>query len=58
VCKGEQDSQAELVVIIPQYQTGFVILLNGGGSDAAVFLQDALLNLADLLRETAAEKKN
>jgi len=30
------------------------LLTNGSGKETAVFLQDALLNLADLLRETAA----
>jgi len=52
--QGEHDNQAELVAIIPQYRTAFALLTNGSGKDTAVFLQDALLNLADLLRETAA----
>ena len=50
---GEQDNQAELVALIPQYRTALAILTNGGGRDAAAYLQNALLNLADLLREAA-----
>ena len=52
---GEQDHQAELVAIIPQYRTAIAVLANGSGRDAAVFLQDALLNFADLLREAAGK---
>jgi CubicO group peptidase (beta-lactamase class C family) len=52
--EGEHDHQAELVAILPQYRTAFALLTNGSGQDTAVFLQDALLNLADLLKETAA----
>jgi len=51
---GEHGDQAELVAILPQYRTAFALLTNGSGKETAVFLQDALLNLADLLRETAA----
>lgn len=54
--EGEYDHQAELVAIIPQYRTAFALLTNGSGKETAVFLQDALLNLADLLHETAAEQ--
>lgn len=50
---GEQDNQAELVAIIPQYRTALAVLVNGGGQDAAAYLQNALLNLADLLREAS-----
>jgi CubicO group peptidase (beta-lactamase class C family) len=52
--EGEHDNQTELVAIIPQYRTAFALLTNGSGKDTAVFLQDALLNLTDLLKETAA----
>jgi CubicO group peptidase (beta-lactamase class C family) len=52
---GEQDNQAELVAIIPQYRTAIAVLTNGGGHEAADYLQNALLNLADLLREAAGE---
>jgi len=51
---GEYEHQAELVAIIPQYCTAFALLTNGSGKETAVFLQDALLNLTDLLKETAA----
>ncbi len=50
---GEQDNQAELVAIIPQYRTALAVLTNGGGHETAAYLQNALLNLADLLREAA-----
>ncbi|HTB64264.1 MAG TPA: serine hydrolase domain-containing protein [Opitutales bacterium] len=50
---GEFDNQSALVAIIPQYRTAIAILANGGGHEAAAFLQDALLNIADLLREAA-----
>jgi CubicO group peptidase (beta-lactamase class C family) len=50
---GEFDHQAALVAIIPQYRTAIAILTNGGGHETAAFLQDALLNIADLLREAA-----
>jgi CubicO group peptidase (beta-lactamase class C family) len=52
--EGEHNNQAELVAIIPQYRTAFALLTNGSGKDMDVFLQDALLNLTDLLKETAA----
>jgi CubicO group peptidase (beta-lactamase class C family) len=52
--QGEHDHQTELVAVIPQYRTAFALLTNGGGKEATVFLQDALLNLTDLLKETAA----
>ena len=52
---GEQDHQGALVAIIPQYCTALAVLVNGGGHDAADYLQNALLNLADLLREAAGE---
>jgi len=42
-----------LVAILPQYRTAFALLTNGSGKETAVFLQDALLNLADLLREVS-----
>jgi CubicO group peptidase (beta-lactamase class C family) len=53
---GEQDNQASLVAIVPQFRTAIAVLTNAGGHDAALFLQDALLNLADLLRESAPVK--
>ncbi len=52
---GEQDNQSELVAIIPEYRTAIAVLVNGGGHDTALFLQDALLNFADLLREAAGK---
>lgn len=53
---GEQDNQASLIAIIPQFRTAFAVLTNAGGHDAALFLQDALLNMADLLRESVSVK--
>jgi CubicO group peptidase (beta-lactamase class C family) len=53
---GEQDNQAELVAIIPQYRTALAILTNGGGHETAAYLQNALLNLADLLREAEGSR--
>jgi len=53
---GEQNHQVALVALVPQYRTAFAILTNAGGHDAALFLQNALLNLADFLRENAAQK--
>jgi len=50
------EDQAVLVAIFPQHRTAFAILSNAGGREASVFLQDALLNLADLLRESSLEK--
>ncbi len=52
---GEQNHQSELVAILPQYRTAIAVLTNGDGHDAEVFLQNALLNLADLLREAAGK---
>ncbi len=53
---GEQNQQTSLVAIVPQYRTAFAVLTNAGGHDSAVFLQDALLNLADFLHENASQK--
>jgi CubicO group peptidase (beta-lactamase class C family) len=55
---GEEGNQAALVAIIPQFRTALVVLINGGGPDSAVFLQDALLNFADMMREAAVVPKN
>jgi CubicO group peptidase (beta-lactamase class C family) len=49
----EQNHQAALLVIVPQYRTAAVALVNISGKDANDLLQDVMLNLADWLRETA-----
>ncbi len=50
---GEENHQASLVLVVPQFRTALAVLTNAGGHEAAVFLQDALLNFADLLREAS-----
>ena len=55
---GEEGSQAALVAIIPQFRTALVVLINGGGQESTVFLQDVMLNFADLMREAAGAPKN
>jgi len=53
---GEQNQQAAIVAIVPQYRTAIAVLTNASGHEVALFLQDTLLNLADLLRENAPGK--